>query len=67
MASLCHACPVDYLVVQISNVLPGVEVSAIQQVVKTRMHALEQFRAFSLAIAAVGLIPVVLLVRKSVR
>ena len=33
--------------------LPGVKVSAIQQVVKTRMHALEQFRAFSLGVAAV--------------
>ena len=33
-----------------------VDVSAIQQVVKTRMHALDQFRTFSLAIAGVVLL-----------
>lgn len=53
VAALCADCPVDDMVDQISAVLPGVEVDAIQQVVKTRMHALDQFRAFSLAIAAV--------------
>lgn len=53
VAALCHDCPVTDMVEQISAVLPGVDVSAIQQVVKTRMHALDQFRSFSLAIAAV--------------
>lgn len=53
VAALCADCPVSDMVDQISTVLPDVEVSAIQQVVKTRMHALDQFRAFSLAIAAI--------------
>ncbi len=53
VAALCADCPVSDMVNQISEVLPGVDVNAIQQVVKTRMHALDQFRAFSLAIAAV--------------
>jgi len=56
VAALCSDCPVDDMVMQISQVLPGANVSAIQQVVKTRMHALEQFRNFSLAIAAVVLL-----------
>lgn len=53
VAALCADCPVSDMVNQISTVLPDVEVSAIQQVVKSRMHALDQFRAFSLAIAAI--------------
>ncbi len=56
VAALCANCPVTDMVTQISQVLPGAEVSAIQQVVKTRMHALDQFRNFSLAIAAVVLL-----------
>ncbi len=56
VAALCADCPVTDMVNQISTVLPNVDVSAIQQVVKTRMHALDQFRTFSLAIAAVVLL-----------
>ena len=41
------------MVNQLSAALPDVSVNAIQQVVKTRMHALEQFRIFSLAVAGV--------------
>ncbi len=55
VAALCGDCPVTDMVNQISEVLPGTNVSAIQQVVKTRMHALDQFRNFSLAVAAVVL------------
>ncbi|PLX89556.1 MAG: ABC transporter permease [Desulfuromonas sp.] len=53
VAALCADCPVTDMVDQISAVLPDVDVSAIQQVVKTRMHAFEQFQQFSLAIATV--------------
>lgn len=56
VAALCANCPVTDMVDQISEVLPGADVSAIQQVVKTRMHALDQFRNFSLAVAAVVLL-----------
>lgn len=55
VAALCGDCPISDMVMQISQVLPGANVSAIQQVVKTRMHALEQFRNFSLAIATLVL------------
>lgn len=53
VAALCGDCPVADMVGQIGAVLPGIEVRAIQQVVRSRMHALEQFRALSLAVAGV--------------
>jgi putative ABC transport system permease protein len=56
VAALCADCPVTEMVAQISEVLPGADVRAIQQVVKTRMHALNQFRNFSLAVAVVVLL-----------
>jgi len=56
VAALCGDCPVSHMVDQISNVLPGTKVSAIQQVVKTRLHALDQFRVFSMGVAVVVLL-----------
>ncbi|MBE0598396.1 MAG: ABC transporter permease [Desulfuromonadales bacterium] len=53
VAALCGDCPVEEMVEQIAAVLPGVKVGAIQQVVKTRMHALEQFRLLAFGVAAV--------------
>ena len=56
VAALCSNCPVEDMVSQISAVLPDVEVRAVQQVVRSRMQALEQFRALSLAVAGVVLL-----------
>jgi putative ABC transport system permease protein len=56
VAALCADCPVEDMVNQIAAALPDVRVSAIQQVVRTRMHALEQFRAFSLGVGGVVLL-----------
>jgi putative ABC transport system permease protein len=53
VAALCADCPVEDMVSQIRDALPGTEVNALQQVVKTRMHALEQFHVFALAVAGV--------------
>lgn len=53
IAALCADCPVEDMVDQISSALPGTAVNAIQQVVRSRMHALEQFELFSLAVAGV--------------
>ena len=55
VAALCGDCPVSDMVDQISSALPNAKVSAIQQVVKTRLHALDQFRAFSFGVAVVVL------------
>jgi putative ABC transport system permease protein len=55
VAALCSACPVEEMVKQIAAVLPNAEVHALQQVVKTRMHALAQFQTFALGISGVVL------------
>jgi putative ABC transport system permease protein len=51
IAALCHDCPVADMVNQLQQALPGTDVQAVQQVVKTRMHALDQFRLFAWGVA----------------
>ncbi|GAB4258968.1 MAG: ABC transporter permease [Deferrisomatales bacterium] len=53
VAALCKDCPIQAMVAQIGEVLPGAKVMAIQQVVKGRMEALEHFRRFSYGVSAV--------------
>lgn len=53
VAALCSGCPIGDMVVQIAEKLPDVKVSAIQQVVESRLHALDQFRRFAFGVAAV--------------
>ncbi len=62
IAALCHDCPVDDMVNQLQQVLPGTDVQAVQQVVKTRMHALDQFRMFAWGVAVTVVIIGALLV-----
>ena len=62
IAALCHDCPVDDMVNQLQAVLPGTDVQAVQQVVKTRMHALGQFRLFAWGVAVTVVIIGALLV-----
>lgn len=53
VAALCKDCPIEDMVRQISEAIPGAKVMAIQQVVKGRMETLEQFKHFSYGISAV--------------
>jgi putative ABC transport system permease protein len=53
VAALCSDCPVEEIAVQLGDVLPGTTVTAMQQVTRNRMHALDVFRTFSYVIAAV--------------
>ena len=62
IAALCHDCPVDDMVNQLQQVLPGTDVQAVQQVVRTRMHALDQFRLFAWGVAVTVVIIGALLV-----
>lgn len=55
VAALCNACPIDDMVRQISDVLPGANVMAIQQVVKGRMETLNYFQKFSYGVSALVL------------
>ncbi len=56
VAALCNACPVEDMVSQISEVLPGARVMAIQQVVKGRMETVNQFKKFSYSVSIVILL-----------
>jgi putative ABC transport system permease protein len=53
VAALCKDCPIEDMVHQIAEALPGAKVMAIQQVVKSRMEMLAQFTHFSYGISAV--------------
>lgn len=53
VAALCSGCPIGDMVTQIAEKLPETKVSAIQQVVASRLRALDQFRRFSYAMAGV--------------
>ncbi len=53
IAALCSNCPVEEIVDQLGGVLPGTKVTAMQDKVKNRMHAIDQFRAFSWLVAGV--------------
>jgi putative ABC transport system permease protein len=56
VAALCSGCPIPEMVKQISDVLPGANVMAIQQVVKGRMETLNQFEKFSYGVSALVLL-----------
>jgi putative ABC transport system permease protein len=56
VAALCQDCPIDAMVKQISDALPGAKVMAIQQVVKGRMETLGHFKKFSYGISGVILL-----------
>lgn len=56
VAALCSGCPIPEMVKQISEVLPGANVMAIQQVVKGRMETLNQFEKFSYGVSALVLL-----------
>jgi putative ABC transport system permease protein len=53
IAALCSNCPVEKIVAQLGGALPGTKVTAMQDKVKNRMHAIDQFRSFSWIVAGV--------------
>ena len=55
VAALCSGCPIEEMVRQISEVLPGANVMGIQQVVKGRMETLNHFQKFSYGVSALVL------------
>jgi putative ABC transport system permease protein len=62
LAALCRNCPIEEMVKQVSEVLPGANVMAIQQVVKGRMETLSQFKKLSYGVSSVVLLVGALLV-----
>jgi len=55
VAALCKDCPVEDIVAQIGNALPGAGVSAIRQVVESRKAAVDHFRRLGLGVSAIVL------------
>jgi len=53
VAALCSGCPIGDMVVQIAEKLPEAKVTAIQQVVESRLQALDHFKHFAFAVASV--------------
>jgi putative ABC transport system permease protein len=53
IAALYADAPVDQIVKELSAALPGADVKAMQEAVKGRMHAVDEFRSFSYAIVGV--------------
>ena len=53
VAALCAGCPIEDMVRQISEALPGAKVMAIQQVVQGRMETLMQFKKFSFGVSVI--------------
>jgi len=53
VAALCKDCPIDAMVSQISDVIPGGKVMGVQSVVKGRMETLAHFQRLTLSVSAV--------------
>ena len=56
VSALCKGCPVEDIVAQIREQLPGAKVSAIQQAVKTRAEMVSRLAKFSAIISIVVLL-----------
>jgi putative ABC transport system permease protein len=56
VAALCADCPIEDMVSQISQALPGARVMAIKQVVQGRVEALEHFKNVTYALSALVLL-----------
>jgi len=71
VAALCAGCPIEEMVRQISEILPGANVMAIKQVVEGRMETLNHFRkaayGLSAIVALVGALVVLVTMMGSVR
>ena len=52
VAALCNNCPIDDMVRQISEILPGAKVMAIKQVVAGRMATLGHFNRFAYGLSS---------------
>lgn len=55
VAALCKDCPVDEIVAQIGDAVPGARVTAIRQVVESRKEAVDQFHRLGMGVSAVVL------------
>jgi len=52
VAALCAGCPIEEMIRQISEVIPGAKVMGIKQVVEGRMETIHHFQKFGIGISA---------------
>ncbi|MEE9913961.1 MAG: FtsX-like permease family protein [Deltaproteobacteria bacterium] len=62
VAAFCRGCPVSEIVLQIAEKFPDARVTALEQVVMSKMQSVEMFRSFSYGIAILVIAVGVLLV-----
>jgi len=53
VAAHCAACPIEAIMAEIERVLPAARVTAIKQIVASRMAAMEQFEKFLMGISVI--------------
>ena len=53
VAAVYSGAPVDQIVSELSAALPEAEVAAVREAVASRLHAVDQFKGFSLVIAGI--------------
>ncbi len=56
LSALCSGCPIEDMVGQINNTLPGARAVAVKETVELKMQAMHYFHKFSLGISALLLI-----------
>ncbi len=56
VAALCHGCPIEEMVEYIAMALPNTQVMAIQQVVESRMQAMDHFEKFAYGVCGVVIV-----------
>lgn len=66
VAALCSGCPIEDIVAQITAGLPGVEVSALQQVVRQRMATVDFVKHLSLIVSLVILLTACVMIGLSI-
>lgn len=62
IAALCYDCPIEEIVRQTSEKLPGARVTAIRQTIEVKMEAMHRFEHFSYGISGVVLLVAALIV-----
>lgn len=62
VAALCYDCPIEEIVRQTSEKLPGAKVMAIRQTIESKMEAMHRFEHFSYGISAVIILVAALIV-----
>lgn len=55
VAALCYDCPIEEIVRQVSEKLPGAKVTAIRQAIESKMESMHRFEHFSVGISLVVL------------